>query len=314
MKEIILVTGGSGFIASHLIDKLLNLDYFVINIDKIDYCSYNNFEDIKDKYKFIYGNITNLELLRYIFKLYKIEYIFHLASQTHVDNSFCNSLQFTFDNVVGTHTLLEVCREYSSNLKKFIHMSTDEVYGGNENEEIKTETSLLMPTNPYAATKAGAEMLVNAYYKSFNIPIIIVRSNNIYGPRQYPEKVIPAFIYNTLSDTKCLVHGKGLTERHFIYVTDAVEALITIWQWGKINNIYNISAENSEIKIIDLAKLLIKKIKNEVDVEKYIKFTEDREFNDQRYYISGQKLKDIGWKPMIELNEGLNKTIEYFKN
>ncbi len=315
MKEIILVTGGSGFIASHLIDKLLNLDYFVINIDKIDYCSYNNFEDIENKYKFIQGNITNLELLRYIFKQYDIKYIFHLAAQTHVDNSFYNSLQFTYDNILGTHSLLEVCREYSSNLKKFIHMSTDEVYGGNEDDEIKTETSLLMPTNPYAATKAGAEMLVNAYYKSFKLPIIIVRCNNIYGPRQYPEKVIPAFIYNTLHDTECFIHGKGLTERHFIYVTDAVDALIKIWNTGKINNIYNIATDDSGIKINELAKLIIKKLKNEnTDIEKNIKYIEDRFFNDQRYYISGKKLKDIGWTPLVKFSEGIKKTIEYYKN
>ena len=316
-KESILVTGGSGFIASHLIDKLIELDYYVINIDKLDYCSYDNTLDIKDKYKFIQGNITNLELLRFIFKNNNIKHVFHLAAQTHVDNSFYNSLQFSYDNVIGTHTLLEVCREYG-NIEKFVHMSTDEVYGEvKKNDSMKDESSLLLPTNPYSATKAGAEMIIHAYYKSFNIPVLIIRCNNVYGPRQYPEKVIPSFIYNILNDKQCLIHGEGLTERHFIYISDAVEALITIWKKGLFDaNVYNIAALESSIKVIKLAKLLIKKIKDnqDVDVNSYLKFVEDRQFNDLRYYILGDKLKNLDWKPQVQLSEGLNKTIEYYKN
>ena len=152
-------------------------------------------------------------------------------------------------------------------------MSTDEVYGDVDiNENIKSENSLLMPTNPYAATKAAAEMFLNAYFKSFQIPYIIVRCNNIYGPRQYPEKVIPSFIYNLLNNTECLIHGQGETERHFIYISDAVEALITIWKYGKLNNIYNIASKDEPIKIIELARLLINKLKGDIsDYKTYIK-------------------------------------------
>lgn len=314
MTKTILVTGGSGFIASHLVDKLIELNFFVINIDKIDYCSFDNTTDIKDKYKFIQGNICNLELLRYIFKIYEINVIFHLAAQTHVDNSFYNSLQFTYDNVIGTHTLLEACREYGK-IEKFIHMSTDEVYGEVKlNDEIKNENSLLLPTNPYSATKAGAEMLVHAYYKSFKLPVIIVRCNNIYGPRQYPEKVIPAFISNILNNQPCYIHGKGLTERHFLYVSDAIDALIIIWEKGLVNNVYNIASLNNSIKIIYLANLLFNKINNKNIQHKDIEFIEDRKFNDLRYYITCDKLTELGWNPVISFSEGIEKTLNYFKN
>lgn len=312
-KEQILVTGGCGFIASHLITKLIDLDYFIINIDKLDYCSNNKFKN-NSSYKFIQGNICNLELLRHIFSTHNIQNVFHLAAQTHVDNSFYNSLSFTYDNIVGTHTLLEACREYGL-LKKIIHMSTDEVYGEvKKNDSIKTEESLLLPTNPYAATKAGAEMLVHAYYKSFSLPVIIVRCNNIYGPDQYPEKVIPSFIYNLLNNDKCYIHGNGNTERHFLYISDAVEALLTIWNKGSINMVYNIASQGDSIRISKLANLLIRKIKgSDVNVNEYIENLQDRKFNDLRYYISCDKLNNLGWEPKIKFSEGLNLTINSFK-
>ena len=194
-------------------------------------------------------------------------------------------------------------------------MSTDDVYGEVKmSDKIKTEESLLMPTNPYAATKAGAEMLVNAYYMSFKLPVIIIRCNNVYGPRQYPEKVIPSFISNLLDNNKCLIHGEGNTERHFLYVSDAIEAFITIWNKGEINNVYNIASNDTSIKIIKLAKLLIRKLKDNPDnINNYIEYIEDRKFNDLRYYISSDKLNNLGWSPKIKFTEGLNLTIEYFK-
>ena len=322
-KKCVLVTGGSGFIASHLVDKLIEEGYFVINVDKQDYCSYDNTNDLEGSYKYIQANITNIEILRLVFQSYKIKIVFHLAAQTHVDNSFFNSMQFTYDNFVGTHSLLEVCREYMSNgndFERFVHMSTDEVYGEVkkcDNNE-KTEESMLMPTNPYSATKAGAEMLVYAYYKSFKLPYVIIRCNNVYGPRQYPEKVIPAFIYNILNDVKCNIHGNGETERHFLYVSDAVNAIYTVYLKGEIENIYNISAIEESVRIIDLAKILIKKLKfeysKEIDYTKYLNYVDDRLFNDFRYYINGDKLKDLGWKPLVKFEEGLEKTIKYFEN
>ena len=330
-KKSVLVTGGSGFIASHLVDRLLKNGYIVINIDKLDYCSFDNTKSIPNSYKFIQGNIANKELISFIFEEYNIEIIFHLAAQTHVDNSFYNSVQFTYDNIIGTHNLLECVKEYnekytgknnenpnaSSNergIKRFIHMSTDEVYGevkANENE--RTETSILKPTNPYSATKASAELLASSYYYSFKLPILIVRCNNVFGPRQYPEKVIPAFIYNLLNNDKCYIHGEGKTERHFIYVDNVIDALLTIYEKGTINEIYNI-AITEFYNIKDLAKLLIKRLKNSENYDEYINYVEDRNFNDFRYLINSTKLELLGWKPRIDFEEGLKRTIQSFKN
>lgn len=323
-KLNILVTGGSGFIASHLVDRLVSYGHFVVNLDKLDYCSYDNTKSIENKYKFIQGNICNKELVWFILNEYKINTIFHLAAQTHVDNSFYNSTQFTADNIVGTHNLLECTRDYNdinkeNKIQKFIHMSTDEVYGEiKEGENECTETSLLKPTNPYSATKASAELLASSYYHSFKLPVKIIRCNNVFGPRQYPEKVIPSFIYNLLNDQKCQIHGYGNTERHFIYVDNVIDAIVTISEKGNINEVYNI-ASNECYKIKDLAKMLIKKIKNvdiknDNDLENYVNYVEDRKFNDYRYLINSDKLEKLCWKNKINFEEGINKTIEYFEN
>lgn len=327
-KKNILVTGGSGFIASHLVDRLVKLGHFVVNLDKMDYCSYDNTQSIEGKYKFIQGNICNHELVWFILNEYSINVIFHLAAQTHVDNSFYNSTQFTLDNIVGTHNLLECVREFNSGngngngnknkIEKFIHMSTDEVYGEVKADELeKTETSLLKPTNPYSATKAGAELLASAYYHSFKLPVTIIRCNNVFGPRQYPEKVIPAFIYNLLNNDKCYIHGEGLTERHFIYIDNVIDALLVIYEKGEINEIYNIAC-NESYNIINLAKMLINILKqidcDECDCYKeYIENVEDRKFNDFRYLITSSKLEKLGWKPKVILEDGIKRTIEYFK-
>ncbi len=322
-KKSVLVTGGSGFIASHLVDRLIKNGYFVVNIDKLDYCSYDNTKNIDNCYKFIHGNIANKELISFILNEYSIESVFHLAAQTHVDNSFYNSIQFTYDNIVGTHNLLECVREYNKLqidkksdklITRFVHMSTDEVYGEVKSGEPEcTEKSLLKPTNPYSATKASAELLASSYYHSFQLPIIVIRCNNVFGPRQYPEKVIPAFIYNILNGDKCYIHGKGNTERHFIYVENVIDAILMIYDKGNINEIYNIA--NTECyKVIDLAKLIIKKLKNSENFEDHIEYIQDRNFNDFRYLINSEKLEKLGWLPKINFEEGLKRTIQSFKN
>jgi len=314
----VLVTGGSGFIASNLVDRLIALNYFVVNIDKLDYCSFKNTTSIPGKYKFIQGDINSKELINFIFKEYNIEVVFHLAAQTHVDNSFFNSTQFTYDNICGTHNLLECMKLYNTESKtggiqKFIHMSTDEVYGQIlEGEEECTETSVLKPTNPYSATKAGAELLAASYYHSFKLPIVIIRCNNVFGPRQYPEKVIPAFIFNLMNNKKCKVHGNGNTERHFIYVENVVDAIMTIYEKGELNEIYNIASTEC-YKVIDLVKLLVKKLKNDDNFEQYMENVSDRKFNDFRYLINSNKLEKLGWKPTIAFEEGIENTIRFFE-
>tara|TARA_B110001469_G_scaffold123181_1_gene134834 strand:- start:1093 stop:2061 length:969 start_codon:yes stop_codon:yes gene_type:complete len=318
MKNI-LVTGGCGFIASNflnfVIQKYPSANF--INIDDLYYCAdVNNITQEnrnKSNYKFIKGNICDTNLINYILKEYMIDTIIHFAAQSHVDNSFSNPLQYTKDNILGTHTLLECTRLYAK-IEKFIHVSTDEVYGESlcKESDIKNETSKLNPTNPYSATKASAEMLVNSYVYSYNLPIIITRGNNVYGPRQYPEKLIPKFILHLLNNEKCTIHGKGLTERSFLYISDVVDAFDLILHKGEIGEIYNIGTTH-EYSVMDITKRLVKEIKKNDEINENIIYVEDRKYNDKRYSISFNKLLSLGWEQKIFIVEGLKKTIEYYK-
>jgi dTDP-glucose 4,6-dehydratase len=316
---VLFVTGGAGFIGSHFINNI----YFkyknikIINFDALYYCA-NEKENIKyeirqdvNRYTFIHGNLKSLDLLTYIFKTNVITHVIHFAAQSHVQTSFTDALAYTEDNIMGTHNLLETTRLHCPKLEKFIHVSTDEVYGENEDADIKTEKSILCPTNPYAATKASAELLAQAYYHSFKMPIIITRGNNVYGPNQYPEKVIPKFIKQLTNGLKVTIQN-GDCKRAFLHVYDTATAFITILENGKIGEIYNIGCdENMEYSILEVAALLIKKIKNSENYSEYIEHIEDRPFNDQRYYISNGKLKALGWKITINFEKGLNELIRY---
>ena len=320
-KNIYFITGGAGFIGSNFINKFFNYynkDFLLINYDALYYSGNENNinEEIRNdkRYKFIHGNLQSFDLLKYIFENNKITHIIHFAAQSHVQNSFDDSIEYTKDNVIGTHNLLEVCRLYCSSLIKFIHVSTDEVYGESKldiNEAHKTELSLLCPTNPYAASKAAAEMLVNSYNHSFNLPIIITRGNNVYGSNQYPEKVIPKFIKQLKNNEKITIQGDGSCIRAFLHSDDTANAFIIILEKGKVGEIYNIGCdENMEYSILDIAKILIKKIKGiDNNFEDYIEYIDDRPFNDKRYYISNNKLKELGWNIKKNLNEELNKLI-----
>jgi len=316
----LLVTGGCGFIGSNFInyyfsknkDKINNL----INIDAMYYCAKesNILESISinKKYKLIKGNLCNTELVSNILNEYNITHIIHFAAQSHVQNSFEDSIKFTQDNVIGTHVLLECSRKYG-NIRKFIHVSTDEVYGESMNtieEQHKTEHSILCPTNPYAATKAAAELIAQSYNHSYKMPIIITRGNNVYGPNQYPEKLIPRFIMLLKENKKVTIQGNGSTVRAFLHVTDTAKAFECILENGKIGEIYNIGCdEKMEYSVMEIAKILIKKIKNTENYDEWIEYIEDRPFNDERYYISNQKIKNLGWKINIDLMTGLNELI-----
>ena len=219
---------------------------------------------------------------------------------------------YTNDNIVGTHNLLECCRIYK-NIQKFIHVSTDEVYGEsmNEvNEKHKTEHSILCPTNPYAATKAGAELIAQSYQHSFNMPIIITRGNNVYGLNQYPEKLIPLFIKLLREDKKVTIQGKGTSVRAFLHAYDTAKAFEIILEKGQVGEIYNIGCdEGMEYSVMDVAKLLIKMIKKTENYDDWIEYVEDRPFNDQRYYISNQKLKNLGWNITVPFMDGLKHVV-----
>jgi len=293
----LLVTGGCGFIGSNFINYILKKDENVriYNIDCLNYCANELNVTENPHYKFIKGNITSKDFMLHILNEYAIDGIIHFAAQSHVDNSFDNSLQYTMDNVYGTHVLLQASKEYGR-LKKFLHFSTDEVYGEVDLEHPGChEKSLLNPTNPYAATKAAAEFLVRSYYHSFQLPTVIVRCNNVYGPNQYPEKLIPKFIKLLREGKKLTVHGTGETRRNFIWADDVAVATELIYNKGEINEIYNIGT-TQEFSVLDVAKILVEKMTEDKALENHVVFIEDRPFNDFRYSVDTRFLRELGWK------------------
>lgn len=313
----LLITGGCGFIASNFINYISKTNkYNIINIDVMYYCA--NVENINksirssDYYTFVKGNICSEDLINHVLITHKIQQVIHFAAQSHVQNSFEDSLQFTRDNILGTHVLLECCRKYGK-ITKFIHVSTDEVYGESmniTNENHKTEHSILCPTNPYAATKASAELIAQSYNHSYNMPIIITRGNNVYGPNQYPEKLIPRFIQLLTNNQKVTIQGDGTAVRAFLHTEDTVRAFETILNNGIIGEIYNIGCDDDmEYSVSDVAKMLIRKIKNTDNYDEWITYIEDRPFNDQRYYISNDKVKKLGWDIQISFEDGIDRLL-----
>ncbi len=297
-----LITGALGFIGSN-VANYLSLKYphiRIIILDKMSYCSSeHNIDKISlHNIKIVIGDISNKELVTYLLNEYNIDHIIHFAASSHVANSFYNSIDFTMNNVLGTHYLLEATRIYNektNNIEKFIHISTDEVYGEVTDDIMRKETSILDPTNPYAATKAAAEFMVKSYYYSYNLPIIITRANNVYGINQFPEKIIPKFICQMLNGEKITIEGTGISKRNFIHVDDISTAMETILLKGKIGEIYNICApDNCEYTVMEIATTIIQ-LFNKGDVNDNIVFVEDRKFNDCRYYIDSEKLKNLGW-------------------
>jgi UDP-glucose 4,6-dehydratase len=310
----LLVTGGCGFIGSNFINYISKNypNYFIVNIDAMYYCAdeKNVIEETRTNfnYKFIKCNLKDFDFVSHILEKYNITHIVHFAAQSHVQNSFDDSLIYTMDNVLGTHTLLECSRIYQNKtgkLKKFIHVSTDEVYGESVDGDLKNEEqSILVPTNPYAATKAGAEMLAMSYIKSYNLPIIITRGNNVYGPNQYPEKLIPLFIKQLKENQQVTIQGDGTALRSFLHVDDVCTAFETILFKGKIGEIYNIGT-HIEYSVLEVAKMLIKLIKRTDNFQSYIRFIQDRPFNDSRYFICNDKLKALGWEIKIDFEDGI---------
>jgi len=250
--------------------------------------------------------------LNHILSIYQIDTIIHFAAQSHVQDSFTDSFKYTNDNILGTHTLLEASRLYGK-ITKFIHISTDEVYGESlfsEDEEKKNEQSILCPTNPYAATKAAAELIAGSYRISFNLPIIITRGNNVYGKNQYPEKLVPRFIELLKEDKKVTIQGDGSNVRAFLHAIDVASALDHILEKGKIGEIYNIgSDDDKEYTVLEIAQILIKLIKNTDNYNEWIEYIDDRPFNDKRYYISNEKVKKLGWEIKKDFIEGIKELI-----
>lgn len=326
--KVVLVTGGAGFIASNFIRKLLKTGkYYVINVDKLNYCGTllnvekdYNFETHKvedtdlTNYCFYKGDINNAEFISDILKRHNVNIVYHFAAQSHVDVSFGNSLQFVTDNVMGTSTLLECARVYGK-LERFIHISTDETLGDvtPDREEVVLKYGMLDPTNPYSASKAAAEMMVRSYIRSYKLPAIITRSNNVYGHGQFYEKMIPKCIYNLQNDKKIPIYGQGQALRKYLYVEDACDAYLTIMEKGEIGKIYEMGT-NNEYSALEIAKLLISKIKPKDDFNKWITYVSDRPFHDSRYLVNQATLSELGWSAKTPFDVGITRTVEWYIN
>lgn len=314
----VLYTGGCGCIGSECINYLKKKYKYIhfINIDVLTYAGKEKYieEGPYDNYTFIRGDICDYKFVSWILNKYKPNYIIHMAGETHVDNSFGNSLVFTTTNVYGTHNLLECVRKYindGNKFKMFLHMSTDEVYGQtHDNEPAKTETSLFSPSNPYAASKAAAEMICMSYIKSFKIPLVIMRCNNAISKNQHEEKLIPKVINCLLQNKKIPIHGEGKSKRTFIHSYDIAEAIDIIMNKGTSGSVYNIGTK-MEYTVIEVVKHIMKKMNLDPELYlDYIEFIPDRDFQDYRYSIDSSQLEKLGWIPKITFEESISYVIE----
>ncbi len=316
----IIVTGGLGFIGSNLINKLIEHNYYVINLDKISYSS--NFYNVKEfknnpKYKFIKCNILNQNKVLNILKKVKPYALFNLAAETHVDRSIDSPYPFIENNILGVFNLLEAIKKYYKENKKFklIHVSTDEVYGDILKGRTK-ESHAYKPSSPYASSKASSDHLVYSYFLTYGLPVIITNCSNNYGPKQHPEKLIPKIIYNILNNKDLPIYGNGQNSREWIYVEDHCEALLKVYRDGKIGNFYNIGS-NINVNNLSICKKLFNSFKQKKIISKSkINFIKDRPGHDFRYALNSNKIfNELKWKNKTSLQEGLYKTVNwYLKN
>jgi dTDP-glucose 4,6-dehydratase len=306
----ILVTGGCGFIGSNFIRYILarHSKYKIINLDKLTYCGRReNLKDIeKDKrYSFIKGDICNADLVRKITKGY--DAILNFAAESHVDRSIKDADAFIHTNVKGVQVLLEAAKKY--NVKKFIQISTDEVYGSLEKGSFK-ETDVLHPNSPYAASKAAADHLALAYYTTFKTPVIITRSSNNFGPYQFPEKMMSLFITNLLENKKVPLYGDGLNVRDWLYVMDNCRAIDLVLHKGKLGEIYNIGG-GYEIPNIELTRIILGLLNKS---DNMIKYVPDRLGHDRRYSLDSTKIEKLGWRPTEDFNIAIKETMQWYKD
>jgi len=307
----LLITGGAGFIGSNFIRYILEKypDYRIINLDKLTYCgNLDNLRDIENnpRYGFVRGDICDWKIVEAIVKR-KPDVIVNFAAETHVDRSILGPADFIKTDILGTHNLLEAARKYKIDL--FIQISTDEVYGSIE-EGSFTEESPLQPNSPYSASKTGADLLVRAYHRTYNLPAIIIRSSNNFGPYQYPEKIIPLFITNLIEDKKVPLYGDGQQIRDWLYVFDNCRAIDFVLHYGRIGEIYN-AGGGQEKTNLELTHLILKYLNKD---ESYIEFVPDRPGHDRRYSLNSNKLKNLGWKPVYSFEVALKETIDWYLN
>jgi dTDP-glucose 4,6-dehydratase len=311
MKSI-LVTGGAGFIGSNFVHYMLNKypSYSIVNFDVLTYAG--NLENLTaiehhPNYRFVKGDICSREQVSSALRDHSIDTIVHFAAESHVDRSISGPAVFVQTNVVGTQILLDAARE--KGIERFLHVSTDEVYGSLGATGYFTEETPLHPNSPYSASKASSDMLVLAYQHTFGFPGVVTRCSNNYGPYQFPEKLIPLMIANALNDKPLPVYGDGLNVRDWLYVEDHCSALDTVLHKGSIGEVYNIGGHN-EWKNIDIVKLVLKELGKPESLITYVK---DRPGHDRRYAIDAARIKnELGWVPAFQFESGIKKTVQWY--
>lgn len=323
--KTILVTGGAGFIGSHVVRLMVNKypHYNILNLDALTYAgNLENLTDIEHKpnYQFEKIDITDAKMVSRLFATHKFDGVIHLAAESHVDRSISNPLEFINTNILGTVNLLNAARmEWNGNMegKRFYHISTDEVYGSLGETGLFTETTSYDPRSPYSASKASSDHLVRAYFHTYGLPVVISNCSNNYGPNQFPEKLIPLSINNIKNNKPIPIYGKGENIRDWLFVEDHASAIDLIFHNGKNGETYNIGG-NNEWKNIDLIHLLCKVMDEELGrpsgtSAQLITFVKDRAGHDQRYAIDSSKLmNELGWKPSLQFEEGLRKTVKWY--
>jgi len=303
----ILITGGAGFIGCNFTRYLLKKypDDEIVVLDKLTYAGrLENLWDVMDKILFIKGDICSTEDVE---KVGDCDVIFNFAAETHVDRSIIDAGVFVKTDVLGTYNLLEYARRYD--VEKYIQISTDEVYGSLEKGSFKEE-DILDSSSPYSASKAGADLLVKAYFKTYGLPVLITRSSNNFGSYQYPEKLIPVLILNALHDKPLPIYGDGKNVRDWIYVLDNCEAIDFVFQKGKVGEVYNIGAGNEKMNI-EIANLILEELNKPKSLIRYVK---DRPGHDFRYSLNCEKIKELGWIPRYNFEDALKETIEWYRD
>ena len=324
MINKILVTGGCGFIGSNfIINELKNTNNKILNLDLLTYAG--NIDNLKtinnhENYSFIKGDIANQKCVQSIFNNFAPDSIINFAAESHVDRSIDSPNEFINTNVIGTLNLLQCARQYHNKNKsfKFLHVSTDEVYGSLEKNGLFTEETPYAPSSPYSASKASSDHLVRAWGKTYDLPVLITNCSNNYGPFQFPEKLIPLMIANCIDNKHLPIYGKGDNIRDWLYVTDHCTAIKSVLNKGRIGETYNIGG-NNEIKNIDIVTMICKILDqlrprdNKSSYNDLIRFVEDRPGHDFRYAINSSKIKnDLNWKPIESFETGIYKTIEWY--
>jgi dTDP-glucose 4,6-dehydratase len=333
MQTAILVTGGAGFIGSALVRYLIKeTDYLVVNLDKLTYAG--NLESLLEvethpRYKFVQGDICDTDLVKSLLDEYQPKYVMHLAAESHVDRSIDGPAEFIHTNIVGTYSMLEASLYYFKNLSiedkekfRFHHISTDEVYGDLEGNDLFTEETSYDPSSPYSASKASSDHLVRAWFRTFGLPVIVTNCSNNYGPYHFPEKLIPLVILNALEKKPLPVYGDGKQVRDWLFVEDHVTALLKVVECGIIGETYNIGGfnEKQNLEVVKticqlLTELVEPENSNSFDYATLITFVKDRPGHDVRYAIDASKIEnELGWHPSETFESGIRKTVEWYLN